>query len=725
MLVRPERADVCIPWNRLTNKSLTTLRWTMSRANVPFEPYMQGFTFEMLALLTLQDLRDAKNVGEKRAQELLNELESIFHNLESKEVEKDEEIQNRSVLEVALDSPMTLLAYISVEENLVEYQARISRNAPMLAKSIEVEINHLNAGKISFWNRITRNTDTDEILLRILKSQLRIPFSIARNGLHELDLRTKVLAGNLGLVAAIKTFDPEMHQLFNEYAVSLIEEFIENLVLAGGVDYLTLESMLLSPERSILEGNSESNPLLSQVMNASTVGDLVSLLELVLKTSPKFDNRIFGILKERLPIFTSTPRTLEAIAKDFEVSRERIRQITAQWASFTYPVESEIPALSNAVALLGISENEDDFYERQNIEDSFQEVYLTSARLIALCKFFSQEHLTVKAEKGIAAWDLIQSVDNNLKRDVKKLRSAMGLYDLDLLEEKFKISRQDAISAIEANYPRNIIKGDLVLARTKHLDSMFENSIAKQLQVADGLNSAELIIGLERTASNRGVSLIGDKNDLASIIDELAGVDHSYACISSKLIKQVELQRVESWLVEIFSDHDSNVFHANEIVAKALRNEINVSSLQVYLANSPIVRALGNGMYTLVGRRVDEETLEIRRKMILSTGKISEISFEISSSGIRLSVFPNINVITSGIIFPPAGLRQMVEGYAFETTCICQGLVSKQMVKFSPSGFWTGFTSMIRHGISEHQMTIDSEFVFVFDFDVKQVALEI
>lgn len=723
--MRPEKAEVRIPWNRLSNKSLTTLRWTMSRANVPFEPYMQGFTFEMLALLTMQDLRDAKNVGEKRAQELLNELEVIFQNLESKEGGKDEELQNQSVLEVALDSSMALLAYISVEENLGDYQARISRNAPKLAKSIEVEISHLNAGKISFWNRMTRNTDRDENLSRILKSQLRIPFSVARNGFHELDLRTKILAGNLGLVAAIKTFDHKKHQLFNDYAINLIEEFIENLVLAGGVDYPALESMLLSSDISVLETNSDSNPLLSQVMNASTVGDLVSLLELVLQTSPKFDYRIFGILKERLPIFTSTPRTLEAIAKDWGVTRERIRQITAKWANFTYPVQSEISALSNAVALLGISESEDDFYERQNIEDASQEIVLTSARLFALCKFFGQDRLKAQVEEGIAAWDLIQSVDNDLKRDVKKLRSAMGLYDLALLEEKFKISRQEAISAIESNYPRNIIKGDLVLARTKHLDSMFENSIAKQLQVADGLNSAELIIGLERTASNRGVSLIGNNNDLALVIDELAGVDHTYACISSKLIKQVELQRVETWLVEVFSDNDSNVFHSNELVAKALRDEINVSSLQVYLVNSPIVRALGNGMYTLVGKRVDDEKLEIHRKMILSTGKVSEVSFDISSSGIRLSVSPNINVITSGIIFPPSGLRKMVEGYTFETTCMCEGLVSKQMVKFSPSGFWTGFTSMIRHGIAEHQMNIDSEFVFNFNFDTKKVALEI
>jgi hypothetical protein len=46
-----------------------------------------------------------------------------------------------------------------------------------------------------------------------------------------------------------------------------------------------------------------------------------------------------------------------------------------------------------------------------------------------------------------------------------------------------------------------------------------------------------------------------------------------------------------------------------------------------------------------------------------------------------------------------------------------------QAVKFAPSGFWTGFTAMIRHGFSQHQMSKGSIFRFEFDFDRSVVRL--
>jgi hypothetical protein len=120
---------------------------------------------------------------------------------------------------------------------------------------------------------------------------------------------------------------------------------------------------------------------------------------------------------------------------------------------------------------------------------------------------------------------------------------------------------------------------------------------------------------------------------------------------------------------------------------------------------------------------VDSELVEMYRKAVLASGRPSEIDFAISSEGIELRIRPNLNVITSGIIFPPSGLKQMVIGYVFDSTCSCGNLVSKQQVKFSASGFWTGFTAMIRHGMSEHKMDKDSEFVFVFDFERSLVVL--
>jgi hypothetical protein len=90
--------------------------------------------------------------------------------------------------------------------------------------------------------------------------------------------------------------------------------------------------------------------------------------------------------------------------------------------------------------------------------------------------------------------------------------------------------------------------------------------------------------------------------------------------------------------------------------------------------------------------------------LVLASSKASEIDFSISAEVIVLRIRPNLNVISSGIIFPPSGLKQMVTGYIFDSNCLCGKLVSRQQVKFTPSGFWSGFTAMIRHGMSEHHM---------------------
>jgi hypothetical protein len=144
----------------------------------------------------------------------------------------------------------------------------------------------------------------------------------------------------------------------------------------------------------------------------------------------------------------------------------------------------------------------------------------------------------------------------------------------------------------------------------------------------------------------------------------------------------------------------------------------------VYLLNSPILSAHGRSLYSLVGTDVTEEQLDAYIQVIRGSSEASEVSFSMAdaSKGI-LSVKPNLNVITSGIVFPPSGQKRIFEGFEFETSCECGALETIQAVKFAPSGFWTGFTAMIRHGFSQHQMSKGSIFRFEFDFDRSVVRL--
>ena len=138
------------------------------------------------------------------------------------------------------------------------------------------------------------------------------------------------------------------------------------------------------------------------------------------------------------------------------------------------------------------------------------------------------------------------------------------------------------------------------------------------------------------------------------------------------------------------------------------------------------MRAHGKSIYSLVGTEVTQDQIEAYVRIIRETSEASEVSYEMmdGSRGI-LSVRPNLNVITSGIVFLPPGYKEIFEGFEFKTSCECGQLETIQAVKFAPSGFWTGFTAMIRHGFSQHQMTKESTFLFefYFDFDRSVVSL--
>ena len=723
-VIQPEDIYYLVPWSSLSNKSLSVLRRTMVSAMIEIDPYINGFNFDLLSRITMDNLRDTRTVGEKRAQELIDELNKIFSMplvIPNSTIETF--LDESSILDYALNTSLNILAYISVEESLNAYQVRIAKNNAVLESDIRQLLADYRKNKSPNWFFLKKQADPDLILMEIVQSQLRFIFVLARDLYPGIDLRTKILAGNLALVGAIKTFDLASPIPFSTYLESTVEEFIENLVFLSNLEYKTLEKMLIEGH-SKSEFNTNEVELLTLTLSSdANMVEILEFIELKFSENPKIDERISSILKERLLLFTNAPKTLEAIAREWNLTRERIRQISNKWTGIKLEQFLEIQCLKDAVDCLSNSKDEDEFNSKIAEIPTIGDIPISAYRLKAICEFFNASELIGRIDTKIYEWENVEKVQNEFQQELKKLRSQIGLYDLTFLLSRFEVTRAELELTINEIYPRTLIKGNLALARTKNLDTMFENSVAKQLFVASNLGVDELIIGLERTAINRGLPLIGTRDDLRELVIYLAGENPTYGFIATKMIKPVTLQIIDSWLVKIFRESDSLILHSNELVTKAINEKINVSSLQVYLGNSPIIRSHGRSIYSLVGSKVESETVEMYRKVVLASGKASQIKFNVSSGGIELKIRPNLNVITSGIIFPPSGLRNMIIGYIFDSTCVCGNLLSEQQVKFSASGFWTGFTAMIRHGISQHNMTKESEFVFVFNFENLAVAL--
>jgi DNA-directed RNA polymerase sigma subunit (sigma70/sigma32) len=722
----PEDIYRIFPWNRLSYKSQTTLRWSMSRAGIDFEPYKHGFNFDLLMKLTLDDLKDTKHVGKKRAQELIDELSDFFtESMHHQDETAQTFLEHSPILQNCLETSLKVLAFITVEEKLNEYLARISKFKNTSELDFRDLLLEYRRNKSKNWFNFYKRRDTELILLQLIQNQIQQPYIISRNLYPELELRTKILAGNLGLLGAILTFDKGSPTSFPYYSQAIIKDFIENLVFLGNLKYRDLEKLLIEG-RSNHKNSIQEVGLLGLVLSSeANLAEIFEYIELKFQENPKIDDRTILILKERLPIFQNSPKTLEAIAQEFNLTRERVRQIAKKSSHIKVEPRSDIKCLIEAVECLTKSVNEESFLNEIGNLPSIGEIPLNVDRLRALCEFFSSTDLVSQIDKKVVEWESTSEVDSEFIQELRKSRSPMGLYDLKFLLKKFQISRKELEDSIARIYPRTIFRGDLALARTKNLDSMFENSVAKQLLVTSNLDVDELIIGLKRTARNRGITLIGSREDLSQLIKFLAGEIPNYQNISVRMLNTVALQSVETWLVDVFKETNGSILHSYELVSRALKDHINVSSLQVYLANSPIVRTHSGSIYSIVGTRVDIENIEIYRSAILASNKSTEIDFSVSSDGIELKIRPNLNVITSGIVFPPSGLKKMVTGYTFDSTCTCGQLVSRQQVKFSASGFWTGFTAMIRHGIKEHDMTQESLFIFSFNFEKNKVTLQI
>jgi len=723
-LVEPEDFYEVFPWDTLTTKSQNTLQRAIERSDVWRTSELNGFSFDLLSKISIEDLNDARFIGPARAQELLQELVIVFQNYASKsELDSSLNIASKIISTNSLD----ILAKLTVDKDLNAYLRRIGSAESLATYQRDALLEELLPVKNPLKRIMLRKRDKDVPLGLLIDANLRLSFTLAKRICVNQDIRARTIAGNLGLLAGINSFSDASDISFEPHIMKYIREFIEDLV---GVSALTYDDIV-----KIMLGSNTQNDKVSEdrkVSNSSAplnicanFDELYEELDRELLKLPKVDQRALAILKHRHQAFDEPGLTLDEIGRTWGVTRERVRQIVDPLMDVKLSIESAIPILTRAVELFESCKDDSQFETLVLENEIFSGREITWERLWGISRILSQVSLAERIYERNQEQDIDSEANSSIRSLVKKDRSKFGLYDLRVVSKRYEIDADRAFKIISELYPRSIRSGNLVLARTKNLDSMFENSIAKQLKVSSPLDVNVLSKGLQRTGKNRDVALLGTATELANLIFDLAGNPPTYEKMSIGLIKKIEFQSLENWLIEVFSEANLGILHSNDVVNFALRDgSINVSSVTVYLLNSPIIRSHGKSIYSLVGTEVSSQQLEDYAQIIKGTSEASEVSYELSdaSKGI-LSVKPNLNAITSGIVFPPPGYKQLFEGFKFESSCQCGGLETIQAVKFAPSGFWTGFTAMIRHGFSQHQMSKGSTFRFEFDFDNSEVRL--
>ena len=723
-LKKPDDIYEVFPWDELAAKSQYTLQRAIQRSGVYQASELTGFSFDLLTKISIQDLFDARNVGPIRAEELISELITFFEN---PTVTKDFDSAASFTSQIISVSSLQILAKLTVDDDLDMYLKRIGSVNLLTPQQRHTLLEELLPSNNPFVRMMFGKRGQEKALGHLIDANLRLSFAIAKRLYGDRDIRARAIAGNLGLLAGINTFSDKPNHDFESHVMKWVRKFIEDLIGSFNLSYDDIVDLMLDSSGREPDSNDNVEDIETVVPfeSCATFSELYEELDRELLKLPKVDERAIAMLKHRHQAFREPGLTLDVIGKEWGVTRERVRQIVDPLMKVKVELANDIPLLLKAVEIFEESEDENQFNTRVANDGIFSGAEISWQQLLGLTRILAPDTLTNRVYEKHLELESESGVDSPIRSLIKKDRSKFGLYDLQVVSMKYETTEDKVFKKISEIYPRSIRSGNLVLARTKNLDTMYENSIAKQLKVRSPLQVQELLKGLQRTGKQRDVSLIGSTSDLSNLILTLAGDPPSYEKASSGLLGEVEFQSLEKWLIEIFTDANLGILHSNDVVNFALRDKrINVSSVTVYLLNSPIMRSHGRSLYSLVGTDVTQDQLDSYIQIIRGSSEASEVSYEMTdaSKGI-LNVKPNLNVITSGIVFPPSGYKKIFEGFEFETSCSCGQLETIQAVKFAPSGFWTGFTAMIRHGFSKHQMSKGSTFRFEFDFDRSVVRL--
>ena len=90
---------------------------------------------------------------------------------------------------------------------------------------------------------------------------------------------------------------------------------------------------------------------------------------------------------------------------------------------------------------------------------------------------------------------------------------------------------------------------------------------------------------------------------------------------------------------------------------------------------------------------------------------------------ILLILKPNLNTFASGVVLPNRELKDLFAGSIFSPECSCGPIDSKQVLKVTKEGFWTGFQSIFSHALNSHDFNTNSTFRVFFDFELSKATL--
>ena len=256
----------------------------------------------------------------------VNQMDTFYDNCASYNIEIVDDYSTDADLKIGMDSSLNddlemalSTEGIAIDDPVKIYLKEIGR-VPLLTAEEEIEL-------------AQRMTQGDSYAKkRLSEANLRLVVSIAKKyvgrGMQFLDL---IQEGNLGLIKAVEKFDYTKGFKFSTYATWWIRQAITRAI----ADQARTIRIPVHMVETITKVKKVSSQLLHENGHDPSADEIAEKLDMLLKEQlndvlSTLTDREAKVLKLRFGLEDGRSRTLEEVGKEFDVTRERIRQIEAK-----------------------------------------------------------------------------------------------------------------------------------------------------------------------------------------------------------------------------------------------------------------------------------------------------------------------------------------------------------------------------------------------------------
>jgi len=455
------------------------------------------------------------------------------------------------------------------------------------------------------------------------------------------------------------------------------------------------------------------NSKIKSAINLETFGELV--LQLGLRMNGQETLRNTEVCRHRFSWVNGKTYTLDEIGKLYGVTRERIRQITSKVKKIDISLKPTPILLTKILVILRQSNSKEEFIDQ--LYDS---------------KLISHKEWTISNIKEMAEivnfTELVEEINNfesnkikvfsdpQITKLIQRQRSKIGLIDVYTLSNMLDIDLEFTKTLVKNKYARSLFYENIALARGT-LTTTFESVLVQQLSVKSPLKLDDLYDGIKKECDSRRYPLVANREEMFGLIKMLCGEPASFEVVSESTGGVIHMSTIEKWFISVFQNSPLHVMHLNDLISRAVQDNLKIGSVSMFLSSSPIIRKLGNGMYHLVGDEPLEQDIKIYEQSIKSSASECEIEYKFEHGKLSLRITPNMSALAGGSVLISTELANIVKNHKFVIECSCRSLSTKALIKVPSGTFWTGFAAVFSHLQSDHSWRIGNEINVDFDFE--------